>query len=452
MPNVRKWSKKRRYQPSFAIKHITASEQLTSTNAKFDVSSKQCLMPYDENLLERSRTQWQFGDWASLAAITRDTLQHHPDRAKLALLVASGHQALGNACEAGRHSRLAIDWGCSKRLVSRILISGVHNTLGRAATAGGQDQKAAQHFETAISVVLPQTDIRLLALARTIRETAKLGMMPQAVRLMSAELSVMQRASAVDAAQFKILQTELELLNHELALAQQRQQLFNSAGNADSKSVLENEEDWLAALKNKSASQLGQDLWVLEKTSYKRGGFFVEFGATDGVLLSNSWLLEKNFGWKGVCAEPNPKFFASLKNNRRCTLSERCISGETGKQVEFVFADAFGGSLEYANDDMHGERRAAYATAGHVATLITISLDDFLKEIGAPHHIDYISIDTEGSEFEILQTFPFDQWNIRLLTIEHNFTLRRADIRSLLERNGYRCTEQQWDDWYERVG
>lgn len=178
----------------------------------------------------------------------------------------------------------------------------------------------------------------------------------------------------------------------------------------------------------------------------------MEFGATDGVLLSNSWLLEKNFGWKGVCAEPNPKFFASLKNNRRCTLSERCISGETGKQVEFVFADAFGGSLEYANDDMHGERRAAYATAGHVATLITISLDDFLKEIGAPHHIDYISIDTEGSEFEILQTFPFDQWNIRLLTIEHNFTLRRADIRSLLERNGYRCTEQQWDDWYERVG
>ncbi len=148
------------------IRVLTAPAPDTASNryAVEDVPyrSTSTIVAYDENLLERSRAQWQFGDWASLAAISRDSLQHHPDRAKLALLTAAGHQALGNAAEAQRHTRLALDWGCSKKLVSQILISGVHNTIGRAAAAGGLEQKAIAHFERAIGVVMPQTDIKLL--------------------------------------------------------------------------------------------------------------------------------------------------------------------------------------------------------------------------------------------------------------------------------------------------
>jgi FkbM family methyltransferase len=417
-----------------------------------DHQDDQNVVPFDENLLERSRTQWQFGDWQSLAKLERDTLQHHPDRAKLALLVAAGNQALGNAAEARRHTRLALDWGCSKNLVSQILISGVHNTLGRVAAVGGQEKRAIKHFENAIAVVMPQTDVRLMGQTRTIRETAKLGMLPEAARLMGEEFSAMKRAPTLATTRLKIFETELELLNSELSLAQQRQQLFHTAPDARTDAIVDGSPEWSAALKKKSVSQLGQDLWVLERTNYKRGGFFVEFGATDGVLLSNTWLLEKEFGWQGICAEPSPKFFTKLKANRQCTLSRYCISGETGKLVEFVFADAYGGSQEYASDDMHGERRAAYRADGQSATLTTISLHDFLKELGSPRQIDYLSIDTEGSEFEILQAFPFDEWHIQLLTVEHNFTARRADIRTLLERNGYRCVAQQWDDWYEKKG
>jgi hypothetical protein len=124
------------------------------------------LVPFDENLLERSRTQWQFGDWASLAKLDRDTLQHHPDRAKLALLTAAGHQGLGNAAEARQHTRLAIDWGCSKKLVTQILISGVHNTLGRASAIGNQSYRATKHFESAIAIGSTGGDIKLLAQAR----------------------------------------------------------------------------------------------------------------------------------------------------------------------------------------------------------------------------------------------------------------------------------------------
>ena len=67
------------------------------------------LVPFDENLLERARTQWQFGDWQSLAQLSRDTLQHHPDRAKLALLAAAGRLQTGQDAEARQHIRLAQD-------------------------------------------------------------------------------------------------------------------------------------------------------------------------------------------------------------------------------------------------------------------------------------------------------------------------------------------------------
>ena len=63
------------------------------------------VVPYDENLLEKARTQWQFGDWESLASLDRDTLQHHPDRAKLVLLAAAGRLQVGQDAEARQYIR-----------------------------------------------------------------------------------------------------------------------------------------------------------------------------------------------------------------------------------------------------------------------------------------------------------------------------------------------------------
>ena len=123
-------------------------------------------VPYDENLLERARTQWQFGDWDSLAKLERDTLQHHPDRAKLALLAAAGRLQTGEAGAAHHYIRLALNWGCSERLLKQILIAGVHNSLARAAVVLGQDHKALDHFNQAIAIGAPGAEGRLLTQAR----------------------------------------------------------------------------------------------------------------------------------------------------------------------------------------------------------------------------------------------------------------------------------------------
>ncbi|MDD2882982.1 MAG: hypothetical protein PHQ58_21430 [Rhodoferax sp.] len=133
-------------------------------------------MPYDENLLERSRAQWQFGDWQSLTKLDRDTLQHHPDRAKLALLCAAGHQAQGNVAEARQHTRLAIDWGCSKKLISQVLISGVYNTLGCAAAINGQENRAIRHFQAAMHTGAAGSDMQLLTQARVGHQLTQLGL------------------------------------------------------------------------------------------------------------------------------------------------------------------------------------------------------------------------------------------------------------------------------------
>lgn len=123
-------------------------------------------VPYDENLLEKARTQWQFGDWENLAKLDRDLLQHHPDRAKLALLAGAGRMQIGQTHAARHYLRLAEDWGCSRKLISRVVISGVHNSLGRAANLLGQTQRAQLHFEDAIRTGMPQGEIRLITLAR----------------------------------------------------------------------------------------------------------------------------------------------------------------------------------------------------------------------------------------------------------------------------------------------
>jgi hypothetical protein len=133
------------------------------------------LVPYDEHLLDRSRTQWQFGDWARLCALTRDDLQHHPDRAKLALLAAAGHQQIGDMSEAKSWVRLAADWGCKQRLIHQILIAGAQNTLARAAALAGQDQKALALFDAAVETGSPSAD-RLIKRARAAHQFEQLGL------------------------------------------------------------------------------------------------------------------------------------------------------------------------------------------------------------------------------------------------------------------------------------
>lgn len=342
----------------------------------------------------------------------------------------------------------------ARALKAKTLLADVHHTLGRAWLAANQAQQAEKHFAQACQLAgQASTHGEASPQPSTISTAAQMGLLPEAAQLFKKELDALKKHGAEgDAlARIQVLETELELVQHELGIALQRKQLYHRPGQAAFNAMHPEPKnpEWLDWLKTRAMSQLGQDLWALERTNYKRGGFFVEFGATDGVLLSNTWLLEKEFGWNGILAEPNPKFFEKLQANRKCQVSNACIGARTGEEVEFVFAAEYGGVKNDLLEGPHTKKTVGYASQEeHCARLKTVSLHDFLISMHAPHDIDYISIDTEGSEFEILQSFPFDLWNVSLFTIEHNYTEQREKIAALMMKNGFSRIEKQWDDWW----
>ncbi|WP_372737910.1 FkbM family methyltransferase [Neptunomonas sp.] len=425
-------------------------QQALKTDNK--LSPLDILLEGSSQLLAEAKTFWFLGDWQALINIPEDKIEPHPERANIILLVASGYQQLGEFSLAERYCRAALEWGCDKKTVARVCIAGAYNVVGRIAALQGDEKKLEGAFSAAVDVG-SKKDTELVAHTRAVREMASMGLLPQAAGLVSKKLDLLSnnpsKISNVDA-RISVLESELELLMHELSIGQQRLQVYRIEDKEQLGTHEVGSEAYIENLRRKSVSQLGQDLWVLEKTNYKTKGFFVEFGATDGVLLSNSYLLEKEFGWHGICAEPNPKFYERLQKNRTCIVSNQCIAGQSGDQVEFIFADEYGGMAKHASEDSHSEKRHAYKQSSGVSLLKTISLHDFLVLNKAPQKIDYLSVDTEGSEYEILSKFPFDEWDVQCVTVEHNYTERRNDIFFLLKSYGYERIEAQFDDWYFR--
>lgn len=196
--------------------------------------------------------------------------------------------------------------------------------------------------------------------------------------------------------------------------------------------------------------QLFQDLWALYELDGKRDGFFVEFGATNGITMSNSHVLEHHYGWQGICAEPNPDFHERLGRERNCMISHKCVYSTTGDTMAFLCTEkAMFSRLEAINPEDHNED--SMRSNPNEIMVETISLDDLLDEHGAPDEIDYMSVDTEGSELEILNAFDFGKRRVKLFTIEHNFTDLRGQIHDLMTSKGYvrRFPEYtRFDDWY----
>ena len=204
----------------------------------------------------------------------------------------------------------------------------------------------------------------------------------------------------------------------------------------------------------RSSSQISQDLFVFYFVK-KQKGFFIEIGACDGVYLSNTLLLEKS-GWNGIICEPS-KYWQMRIRGRNCLISKKAIFSESGRKIkfdEFQTSPELSGFNEYLDDDNNKQQRSkGYKNNAFQSYEVeTITLNDLIAENTDKKEIDYISIDTEGSEYEILKNFDFKKCSVEIFTIEHNFIKdKREKIYNLLTKNDYiRIFDNlsQWDDWY----
>ena len=201
-------------------------------------------------------------------------------------------------------------------------------------------------------------------------------------------------------------------------------------------------------------SQVGQDEWVLQTLGYKRGGTFLDVGAHNGESNSNSVVMERVYGWSGICIEANPATFALMEQRRSCVALDHVLGD--GSVVDFCDLDELGGIVGLEVPSLHRRR------ASHSRNVQSVPLADALAAAGAPPVIDFLSIDIEGAELMVLQSLDFSRFRFRTITVEHNAPHvgpeYRQRLRSLLERNGYRWVKgnddvQAWghgpiDDFY----
>ena len=176
-----------------------------------------------------------------------------------------------------------------------------------------------------------------------------------------------------------------------------------------------------------SKSQNGQDLFALLSNNFKRNGIFIEFGAYDGVIFSNTHLLEKQFGWTGILIDPIPNHYESMKQNRNCKLIHGAI---TAKHQESVLIE----ELPASDLSRFVNKRKILKKVHEVKAL---TLQEVIDQNLTSNEIDFLSIDIEGEDIEILKSLDLSRYKIKAICVEHNFRKDSDEIIGFMYKNGY---------------
>lgn len=330
---------------------ITA-DQAASTAAGVQIvhEPRERFVPYDENLLEQSRAQWQLGDWGGLTQLTREALQHHPDRAKLALLAAAGQLQNNNISAAQQFIRAALDWGCSKKMVSQVLVSGVYSTLGNAAIATGDKQRALSHFKTAASVGNQKANSILLAETQVMRETSRL-----AQELQSAAFLVATTSPAIPTP----VKPDTGIVSY---------------------------------------AQNFEDVMLWRALGRIENGFYIDVGAQDPDFDSVSKAFYEH-GWRGVHVEPLPEYVQALRKERSDEeVIDTILADEIGYRTYFQVPKTgmSTGIREFA------EKNKQSGWEFQEVTVLTSTLANVFDRAGG-RDIHWLKVDVEGMEEEVLK-------------------------------------------------
>lgn len=189
-------------------------------------------------------------------------------------------------------------------------------------------------------------------------------------------------------------------------------------------------------------SQHGQDRFIAETLlAGKRNGVFVDVGAYDGETFSNTLHMERVLGWTGLAIEPQPRAFQLLQTRRTCATANCCVADYTG-DVEFLdlegYAAMFSGMQENYDANHKARIRRDLRLHGgdqHTIRVPCVPLMSLLLKHGL-HDIDYMSIDTEGSEYAILSSIDFAAIAIDVISVENNYGDRKFE--RLMRGAGYR--------------
>jgi len=188
-------------------------------------------------------------------------------------------------------------------------------------------------------------------------------------------------------------------------------------------------------------SQFGEDVLVWDYFKRKREGFFVEVGANAPRSNSQTWFLEKN-GWSGILIEPQSSCCQALREQRpqsRVFQAACCAPGQKGTLTLHVSNNNSLSSLKKHANDTDVEYVGT-------ETVQALPLDDILAQAGHPA-VDFLSIDVEGFELDVLRGLDLGKYHTPLLLIEDH--LHSLDVHFHLCRHGYKLVKRTGcNNWY----
>jgi len=175
---------------------------------------------------------------------------------------------------------------------------------------------------------------------------------------------------------------------------------------------------------------------------FPQGGFYIEAGAHDGVGDSQTYDLEQTGKWKGICVEPS-RAFGGLQRSRKCHIDNRCLWKASGEQI--VFREIGGNDVELSGIPScfkdHWDRQTRPYKERWV---MSVTLTDLCRQHKAPNIIAFLSLDTEGSEYEILSAHDFKAYLILTMVVEHNGVPESiAKLDDLLLPLGYKVHSKE---------
>ena len=204
-------------------------------------------------------------------------------------------------------------------------------------------------------------------------------------------------------------------------------------------------------------SQLKQDKYLYDNffNSKKNNGFFLEIGADDGIRFSNSYFFEKHLNWDGICIEASPTRYKELVNNRNSINVNALVYSEI-TELEFLNIEGYGRGLsgiveKYGKHEIRVEQstKSDKTISKDVIKLKTCTVDSILLQHNITH-IDYLSLDVEGSELNVLQGIDFSRTNIDFMTVENNYN--DANLKRYIEEQGYQHIKRLGvDDVYKKI-
>jgi FkbM family methyltransferase len=206
----------------------------------------------------------------------------------------------------------------------------------------------------------------------------------------------------------------------------------------------------------KSYSQYNQDVIALKTFDFKRDGYFVDIGANDGITCSNSYLLEKEYNWRGICVEPLPECYKKCLEIRNCLCYDYAVYDKSDLELSFSMSNLLSGISEthLIKDKQQNFIDPRHFYNNYTGDIIvkTKTLTDILDMSKAPTYIEYLSIDVEGAEVKVLNGIDFNKYKFGIIHIEHNWQPYRNEIRQILENNGYLyLQENRCDDIYVSI-